>query len=166
MAESWRHILERAAENLSIDLKDPDARRAELKGSSWSGTHTPAERLRSFAETRDSLARELGALSSPPRRAGRSHLLHPARHAKRPSGKDLPSSSSVALAPVARRAVSGMNSGWRNVAAVLLSSAVLYLAAHVFRYSPESNEVFEEWRRAGQTVHVTGLEGDTAIQRH
>src|SRR6516162_3675944 len=68
MSESWRSILERAAENLSIDLDQMAAPAFSHAQPAMPGPRRLSPQL-SFAESRALLARELQAFSPPPQKA-------------------------------------------------------------------------------------------------
>ena len=66
MSESWRNILERAAENLAIDLDQMAAPAFSHAHAAPLGSRRLSPQL-SFAESRELLARELQAFSAQPR---------------------------------------------------------------------------------------------------
>jgi hypothetical protein len=74
MGESWRHILERAAANLSIPLNGRVAGDPRYERFGQRGSIRSAPPSRSFAESRDLLARELEGISE---RSPRNRANHP-----------------------------------------------------------------------------------------
>jgi hypothetical protein len=73
MPDSWRHILERAADNLAIDLEDRPIGRPAQTAPRPPFTR-PVARPRTFAETRQALALELEAIPSHAMDAPASHI--------------------------------------------------------------------------------------------
>jgi hypothetical protein len=146
MAESWRNILERAADNLSIDLDQrsampfPNAQPLRRRPG-------PAPRnIHSFAETRELLARELRALSGPQSAARRPHPApQPPQMAAQPAIR----SNLPALVPpqgakrAPARAPARKRAAWRNVL-VILCSCVITAGAGVAAYSITSREPARE----------------------
>ncbi len=131
MTESWRNILERAAENFSIELEQTAApvfshAYATPIGREPVGTRRLSPQL-SFAESREMLARELMALSA---------------QAPREQTAALPSSTVTALTvPVTvsarkeaqpTRSQSPRRAPWRNVIAVSVSGITIGLAGYLF----------------------------------
>lgn len=130
MTESWRNILERAAENLSIELEQtaaPVFRQAYA--APIGGEPVGARRLSpqlSFAESREMLARELMNISAPMRSEQPATQPAPAVTAL-----TVPVTASSQKAPP-KRPHSPRRAPWRNVAAVSVSGIIIGLAGYLF----------------------------------
>jgi hypothetical protein len=119
MAESWRNILERAADNLSIELERMPAQPFRHTQPAMRRTQAPAASLHSFTQSRDMLARELQALTEPPR--GRMTRAPSPAVAPRPQTLPVPVKQvRPAFAPPAPR----KRSAWRNLLAVIVSALI------------------------------------------
>jgi hypothetical protein len=127
MAESWRNILERAADNLSIEL---DRRPAQPYGNPrppMRRPREPAASLHSFAQSRDMLARELQAISEPPReRMTQAPSPPPAA----PRVQTLPVLVKKAR-PVSPPAPARKRSAWRNVLVTLVSASITVASSYL-----------------------------------
>ncbi len=115
MAESWRSILERAAENLSIDLDQMAAPAFSHAQVASFGSRRLSPQL-SFAESRELLARELAAFSP------QSRGERPAE----PRVQPVTALTVPVMTPKARpvRAVPRKRTPWQNVFATLLSAVI------------------------------------------
>jgi len=90
MPDSWRNILERAAANLSIDLDKRASAGLGRQPAGWPAQGRPASRPRSFAESRNLLARELEAISGHPPKERPGGPQMPAQRAKHPGSTPRP----------------------------------------------------------------------------
>lgn len=132
MAESWRNILERAADNLSIEL---DRRPAQSNGRPQSYRQpqpamrrpaAPSVTVHSFARSRDMLARELQAVCEPPQERVRPSPP-PVAAPKPPQTLPVPVKQvrrAPEPAPLRKR------SAWRNVLVIVVSAGVTGAAAY------------------------------------
>ncbi len=117
MTESWRNILERAAENLSIELDQMATPAFSHAHAASFGSRRLSPQL-SFAESRELLARELQAFSAQSRR-------------ERPAEPRMHSSTALTV-PVTRsspkvepvRTHSQKGTPWQNLFATLLSAVI------------------------------------------
>jgi hypothetical protein len=130
MQESWRSILERVADNLSIDLENNAPAGVRQTRLYWSEPRR--RRSRSFDETRDLLARELAAMCSP---AFDSRRAEPPRKARGGVQKPVsdrapmpPEPKSQSQANTQRRAIR------RALAAPLISAAILAATVYAIFY--------------------------------
>ncbi len=115
MTESWRSILERAAENLSIDLDQMAAPAFSHAQAASFGSRRLSPQL-SFAESRELLARELQASSAQSRRERPAEpRVHPVTALTVPVTK--PKAQPV-------RTVSRKKTPWQNLFATLLSAVI------------------------------------------
>ncbi len=120
MAESWRNILERAAENLSINLdqrtapgfRHPQAPRFQARRAS--------PQFHSFTESRERLARELEAISAEPPQVRpaqtRAVAIRPVPH--------------PATAAQGKRRQPPKRAPWRNVLVILISGAIVGMTGY------------------------------------
>lgn len=117
MSESWRSILERAAENLSIDLDQMAAPALSHAQAPTLGPRRLSPQL-SFAESRERLARELQAFSPQPQKAP------PAAPRVAPStALTVPVTASKQKVQPAR-AQSRKRTPWLNIFATILSAVI------------------------------------------
>ena len=115
MAKSWRSILERAAENLSIDLDQMASPAFSHAQPASFGSRRLSPQL-SFAESRELLARELQAFSSQSRRE------QPAEPRVQPVTALTVPVTTPKVQPV--RTVSRKRTPWQNLFATLLSAVI------------------------------------------
>ncbi len=128
MAESWRNILERAAENLSVELDQrphPNFRHSRPRAVE---PRRSIPQTRSFAETRDLLARELQAVSAQPR----SNLPAKAQAEIATPTLMQPVTAPAPLAQPKPLTRSAKRSSWRNVLAISFSGAIIGVTAYAF----------------------------------
>ena len=135
MVESWRHILERAAANLSIELNEgnvdnrhPQARRQQAGSSN--------QQFRSAAQSRDLLARELEGLSAQPAKTRpiQARMRPPRTNYEggiiSPTAPRLIPPQPLGADP--RKVLHSRKSGsWRKLAVVSFSSAIIGLTGYV-----------------------------------
>jgi TPR repeat protein len=120
MSESWRSILERAAENLSIDLD-------QMAAPAFSHAQAAMPRPRrlspqlSFAESRARLAQELQAFSPQPQKAPQAPLAAPLVAAG--TALTVPVTAPEQMAQPAR-AQSRKRTPWLNIFATILSAVI------------------------------------------
>ncbi len=130
MQESWRSILERVADNLSIDLENNAPAGVRQTPPYWSEPRR--RRPRSFNETRDLLERELAAMSSPPSGAGSRELEKKARGGgKKPVSDRAPMPPAPGSQPQAKPRRRGI---WRALAAPVISAATLAATVYAIFY--------------------------------
>ena len=115
MTESWRSILERAAENLSIDLDQMAAPALSHAQAGAFGSRRLSPQL-SFAESRELLARELQAFSAQSRRE------RPAEPRVQPVNALTVPVTTPKAQPA--RTVSRKRTPWQNLFATLLSAVI------------------------------------------
>ncbi len=132
MTESWRNILERAAENLSIELEQtaaPIFRHAHATpiGRAPAGPRRLSPQL-SFAESRDMLARELMALSAQVREEQKAASQRPASQV---TALTVPVTAPRKEAQP-KRPQSPRRPAWRNVVVVSVSGLIIGLAGYLF----------------------------------
>jgi hypothetical protein len=153
MTESWRNILERAAENLSIELEQSTApvfRHAHATpiGRASAGTRRLSPQL-SFAESRDMLARELMALSAQMR--SEKPATPPAVTAL-----TVPVTASSQKKAQPKRPQSQRRAAWRNVIVVSVSGIIIGLAGYLLLDQMQS----------GQSFRVDHAEAKLAFPQH
>jgi len=134
MGDSWRNILERAGNDLTVDV-DAAApqRRPEARLSSLS--RPAVQSYRSFEESRALLERELAALSSSIPTAYVEPPQTPRQEASTPAGalvRTAPISRPIAVKPPQKESRRAKRSrAWRNVAAVSISGAVVVASGYL-----------------------------------
>ncbi len=132
MTNSWRHILERAASNLSIEL-DEKAPAGFSNPAGWPAPARARRRTRSLAESRELLARELETIPAQAQDPARKQVKRslPQQRVVRPSLNRavLPREVDPPQAPAARpdRRLTALVI---SVAIVVLSLGAIYALLH------------------------------------
>jgi hypothetical protein len=139
MPDSWRRILERAAENLSIELDDKAAAGFSLQASARTSPQASARtvfqrqvlRPRSIAESRALLARELETISAQPL-AAPAPIVKPVKRARRQAEVRQPAANSALPAANLQppQAPKGRAGGSRNFTVLSISALIVVLSVY------------------------------------
>jgi hypothetical protein len=131
MPDSWRHILERAAENLSIELDDGAAAGISPQARSRTVFQRQVLRPRSIAESRALLARELETITAPPV-AAPAPIAKPVKRARPPATVRQPAMKPppLALNRQPPKAPQGRASGSHNLTVLAISALIVVLSVY------------------------------------
>ncbi len=133
MPESWRNILERAAASLSIELDENSAPAFKQQRGGWPAPQRPSQRPISPVESRNLLARELAAISTPSQ-AARPGSSQPRERASGQAVAVYKPPITQAVRPPARpsRHPPAKGNAGRELAALSISVMIVVLAIYGF----------------------------------